>query len=68
MDYFAVSLPDLLIWEDDLQVRNTLHCQYMMALGHLGLKETAKAKELIAEVAKMDRNHLEILSVMKWIL
>lgn len=68
MDYFAVSLPDLLIWEDDLQARNTLHCQYMMALGHLGLKETAKAKELIAEVAKMDRNHLGILSVMKWML
>lgn len=68
MDYFAVSLPDLLIWEDDLQVRNTLHCRYMMALGHWGLKETAKAEELIAEVAKMDRNHLGILSVMKWML
>lgn len=68
MDYFAVSLPDLLIWEDDLQVRNTLHCRYMMALGYWGLKETEKAEKLMEEVAKMDRNHLGVQSVMKWIL
>ena len=68
MDYFAVSLPDLLIWEDDLQVRNTLHCRYMMALGYWGLKETEKAEKLMEEVAKMDRNQLGVQSVMKWIL
>ena len=26
LDYFAVSLPDLLIWEDDLTLRNRIHC------------------------------------------
>ena len=63
MDYFAVSLPDLLIWEDDLQVRNTLHCNYMMALGHLGLNDTAKAMELLDKVAQLDINHLGVLAV-----
>ena len=37
MDYFAVSLPDLLIWEDDMDKKNRIHCNYLMALGHLGL-------------------------------
>jgi hypothetical protein len=26
IDYFAVSLPDLLIWEDDLKKRNEVFC------------------------------------------
>ncbi|WP_207513662.1 DUF5107 domain-containing protein [Longitalea luteola] len=44
IDYFAVSLPDLLIFEDDLQLRNQTHCYYMMGLGYLGLhKEEAGA-------------------------
>jgi len=41
MDYFAVSLPDLLIWDGDLQEKNTIHCEKMMALGHDGLKQVA---------------------------
>jgi len=34
MDYFAVSLPDLLIWEDDLTFRNRIHCLYLQGLGY----------------------------------
>ena len=34
MDYFAVSLPDLLIWEDSLDLKNQIHCKYMLALGY----------------------------------
>ncbi|WP_346317930.1 DUF5107 domain-containing protein [Chitinophaga sp. YIM B06452] len=43
IDYFAVSLPDLLIFEDDLSQRNAIHCEFMKGLGYLGLKETASA-------------------------
>lgn len=57
MDYFAVSLPDLLIWEDDLNVRNIIHCKYMMALGHWGLGERAKATRLLDEAERLDTNH-----------
>ena len=38
MDYFAVSLPDLLVWEEDLTLRNRRHCEAMIALGEKGLK------------------------------
>ncbi|MCF0243859.1 MAG: DUF5107 domain-containing protein, partial [Bacteroidaceae bacterium] len=33
MDYFAVSLPDLLVWDGDLTLQNRLHCEKMIALG-----------------------------------
>jgi len=36
MDYFAVSLPDLAIWDEDLTERNKKHCKYMMELGEKG--------------------------------
>ncbi|MDO9613271.1 MAG: DUF5107 domain-containing protein [Bacteroidota bacterium] len=40
IDYFAVSLPDLLIWEDDLFARNRQLCQYLIGLGLLGKGNT----------------------------
>ncbi|MBQ0073322.1 MAG: DUF5107 domain-containing protein [Prevotella sp.] len=39
MDYFAVSLPDLLVWDEDLNVRNRRHCENMIALGQAGIKK-----------------------------
>lgn len=58
IDYFAVSLPDLLIWEDDLQRRNTLHCWYLMGLGNLGLGNSLKAKEFFSKVLDVDLYHI----------
>ena len=39
LDYFAVSLPDLQIWDDDLTKRNRQNCQNLIALGELGLSK-----------------------------
>jgi tetratricopeptide (TPR) repeat protein len=39
LDYFAVSLPDLLIWEDNLTKRNSQNCRNLISLGELGLLE-----------------------------
>ncbi len=58
MDYFAVSLPDLQIWEGDLNRSNQIHCHFMMTLGYLGLGDKAHAQEHLTEVLKMDANHL----------
>lgn len=57
MDYFAVSLPDLQIWEDDMDKKNSIHCNYLMALGHLGLGNKEKATAFFNEAADMDNNH-----------
>ena len=58
MDYFAVSLPDLLVWDGDLDQANRIHCNYMLALGCYGLGSTAKAAHYLAEVQHLDPNHI----------
>ena len=57
MDYFAVSLPDLLIWEDSLDMKNLIHCKYMLALGYYGMGNKEKALKYLAEVETLDNNH-----------
>ena len=61
MDYFAVSLPDLLIWEDDPDKRNRLHCLYLMALGYMGLNQTEKAEDYFNRVLSEDLYHIGAL-------
>ncbi|ASA19842.1 DUF5107 domain-containing protein [Paenibacillus donghaensis] len=56
-DYFAVSLPDFLVFEDDLNVRNEVHCRYMMGLGHLGLLQLERAKEQFGQALLKEANH-----------
>ncbi len=58
IDYFAVSLPDFLVFDEDLQRRNRIHCHYMIALGLLGLGQTAEASQHFDRVLELDINHL----------
>ena len=60
MDYFAVSLPDLLIWEDSLDTKNLIHCKYMLALGYYGMGDREKAERYLKEVEALDNNHQSI--------
>lgn len=62
IDYFAVSLPGMLIFDDDLRLRNRIHCLYMMGLGHLGLGNSRKAKTCFKEVLSLDGNHQGVLA------
>jgi tetratricopeptide (TPR) repeat protein len=39
LDYFAVSLPDLQIWDNDLSKRNRQNCLNLIALGESGLAQ-----------------------------
>lgn len=57
MDYFAVSLPDLQIWEDDMDKKNRIHCRYLMGLGHWGLGNRKEAKIHFDIVAGLDNNY-----------
>ena len=58
MDYFAVSLPNFLVFEDDLTQRNHIHCLYLIALGQLGLGDYGSAERYFDEVLACDPNHL----------
>jgi tetratricopeptide (TPR) repeat protein len=58
VDYFAVSLPDFLVFDDDLEQRNRVHCHFMMALGHLGLGQTNEAADHFENVLALAPHHL----------
>ena len=64
MDYFAVSLPDLLIWEEkredgvsELDTKNLIHCKYMLALGYYGMGDKEHAERYLKDVEQLDNNH-----------
>ena len=57
IDYFATSLPAMLLFEDDLQKRNVVAAMFLQSQAWLGLGETARARELLTNVLLFDRNH-----------
>ncbi len=56
-DYFAVSLPDFLIFEEDVNRQNRVHCYYLMGLGHLGLGNRSLALQFFEKALELDPNH-----------
>ena len=56
-DYFAVSLPDFLVFDEDLNKRNRIHCHYMMALGYLGSGDLEKAEVNFQAALQLNAYH-----------
>lgn len=56
-DYFAVSLPDFMIFEEDMDQKNAAHCHYLMGLANLGMGDKKKAAEEFEDTLKLDYNH-----------
>ena len=57
IDYFAVSLPDLLVFDQDLNIKNTIHCNYLIGLGMLGVGKIDLAKNSFKKILDADINH-----------
>jgi tetratricopeptide (TPR) repeat protein len=57
IDYFAVSLPDLLIFDAGLNERNKAHYLYLKGLGYLGIEKFSEAKACFQKVLLIDNNH-----------
>lgn len=64
MDYFAVSLPTFLVFDEDLNTRNRIHCHYITALGELGLGNLVAAQAEFDKVLALDANHQGALQHM----
>ncbi len=61
MDYFAVSLPDALVFDEDYQVRQTTHCDYLMGLGYLGLGQTERAQVMFDRAHQLTNSHQGVI-------
>ena len=64
-DFFAVSLPEIEVYQDDIQLRNDQYCNYLRALGALGLQDKEKAGLLLEEILKKQPDYLEAILLMK---
>jgi tetratricopeptide (TPR) repeat protein len=65
LDYFAVSLPNLLIFDDDLSLRNKIHCLYILGLGFAGLNRADESAAALNEVLKYDAMHFGAITHKK---
>ena len=68
MDYFAVSMPDLVVWDEDLDVRNRIHCLFMLTLGQWGLGQPDEARRCFAQATALCPSHLGLASVERTIM
>jgi tetratricopeptide (TPR) repeat protein len=65
IDYFATSLPTLLLFDDDLQFRQETTALFLEAQAFLGLGKAAKAKALLHRVLERDPNHAPAADLLK---
>ena len=57
IEYFATSLPDMLLFDDDLQKRQLITGTFLQAQAWLGLGGTEIATRLVQKVLQLDANH-----------
>ena len=58
IEYFAVSLPEFLIFDEDYTMRNKAHCYYLMALGNMGLGRKDEAERFLKEALAVEPSHM----------
>lgn len=56
-DFFAVSLPDLMALDNDLQQAHQQHCLLVTALAQLGLGQLAAAQQTLSELLAINPAH-----------
>ncbi len=72
VDFFAVSLPDLSVFDELALVGNRAHCDYLMGLGHMGLERFDDARERFTSALRGMPDllraivHLELLERDPW--
>jgi tetratricopeptide (TPR) repeat protein len=57
VDYFATSLPTMLLFDEDLALRNRIHSLFLRAQAALGLHRHEEAESLTREVLALDPSH-----------
>jgi tetratricopeptide (TPR) repeat protein len=64
IDYFATSLPAMLLFEDDLQLRNRIEALFLRAQAFCGLNRKPEAAVLLREVLRLDCNHMGAVDLL----
>ena len=64
IDYFATSLPAMLLFEEDLQARQTIMARFLLAQAHDGLGQRSEARELLLAIQALDPSHTGALDML----
>lgn len=65
IDYFATSLPNLLVFDDDLDLRHRVECSWMRALISLGRGKIEESQAQISNVLQNNPYHLLALDLQR---
>jgi tetratricopeptide (TPR) repeat protein len=57
IDYFATSLPAMLLFNEDMFRRQEITAKFLRAQALLGLGRSAEGEEMLSEVRSLDANH-----------
>jgi hypothetical protein len=69
IDYFATSLPTMLLFDEDLVLRNRINSLFLRAQSALGLNNPPEAESLVREVLALDPSHAgaaDVLQPLSW--
>lgn len=61
LDYFAVSYPDLSVFEQDFSFKNHIHCLYLCSLGNLGNRNYQSSLDLLNEIISLSPYHQGVI-------
>ncbi len=57
VDYFATSLPEMLVFDDDLPCRHRVAARFLQAQAELALGQVTRARRRLVQVLAMDASH-----------
>ncbi|MGA8109868.1 MAG: tetratricopeptide repeat protein, partial [Acidobacteriaceae bacterium] len=65
IDYFATSLPAMLLFDEDLKERQTIEASFLEAQALLGLGAAGQATQRLRQVLSIDRNHPGAIDLLR---
>ena len=66
IDYFATSLPAMLLFDEDLARRQTIAARFLEGQARLGLGEEADGLRMLEEVLAMDNAHTGAIDLLRF--
>jgi tetratricopeptide (TPR) repeat protein len=66
LDYFATSLPTMLLFDDDLRARQVTNAWFLRAQALFGLGRRGEARRLLRAVLDRDPNHAPAADFLRW--
>ena len=65
IDYFATSIPTMLLFREDLVRRNLIEAKFLRAQAYLGLGRKSEAAALLHSVLEMDHNQIRAADLLR---